>query len=148
MFHPLSCPLQTGVCFLLPPLPHTHGPHLRLACQCDLADGQDYHVPTTEPFHRLDFLFPPATLLVPYPFQSQGQPVALPIFLAKADSYRRPNHADEGSDENSHALVMRLLLLALSSVYSSQKNAALTDGFQDIVRGASHIQVGPVCMPS
>lgn len=72
----------------------------------------------------------------------------MPIFLAKADSYRRPNHADEGSDENSHALVMRLLLLALSSVYSSQKNAALTDGFQDIVRGASHIQVGPVCMPS
>src|SRR5690554_1258887 len=62
--------------------------------------------------------------------------------------FQRIRPAIHSSDKNSHVLVMRLLLLALSPVYSSQRNATLAGGFQDIVRWASHIQVGPVCMPS
>ena len=146
MFHPLSGPLQSGICFLLPPLPHTHGPRLRLACQPKLAGGQGCHVPITEPFHRLDFLYPPTALWRRIPSLHWNDP--LRCRLAEADSYRRSVNSYEGSEENSHVLVVWLLLLALAPVYSSQKNAALTDGFQDIVRRASHIQVGPICMPS
>ena len=146
MFHPLFQPLQLGICFLLPPLPHIHGPCLRLACQPKLANGQGYHVPTIEPFHRLDFLFSPTALWSRIPSSHRNDP--LHCRLAEANSYRRPVNCNEDSDENSHVLVVRLLLLALPPVHSSQKNAILAGGFQDIVRRASHIQVGPICMPS
>lgn len=44
---------------------------LALGLPVRLADGQDFHVPIIEPFHRLDILFPPTAVLMPYSFNLQ-----------------------------------------------------------------------------
>ena len=47
--------------------------------------------------------------------------------LVKANSYRRPIYRYEGSDKNSHMLVVRLLLLALFLCIAHKKYLLLTD---------------------
>lgn len=49
--------------------------------------------------------------------------------LAEADSYRRPVDSDEGSVENSHMLVMWLLLLALSPRIARREGPSSRSGY-------------------